>query len=257
MNEWISPEQAADAMERGDGRSVRIAVLDSGIESSHPNFSGRRLYDDLVPEANGNIGAGKGEDLYGHGTAIAGIIWKLAPKAEIGSFRVLGSSLSARTAHVSVAARRCISLGYKILNCSFGCGISGHLPLYKEWVDNALLSGVHVVAASGSPEVSEWPAHLSSVLGVDCALSNEGGLRYLPGRMVEFAAPAAEVRVPWKHGGHRVMTGSSFAAAWLSGMLARLLSVYPEIDPFLAKSLLRRVAREGKHREDSLDQMPK
>jgi subtilisin len=248
MSVWISPAQAADAMEQGDGRGVRIAVLDSGIESSHPNFSGRRLHDDLVSEASGHIQAGKGEDLYGHGTAVAGIIWRLAPKAEIGSFRVLGSSLSARTAQVSVAARRCISLGYKILNCSFGCGISGHLPLYKEWVDNAFLSGVHVVAASGSPEVSEWPAHLSSVLGVDCALSNEGGLRYLRGRMVEFAAPAAEVRVPWKHGGHRVMTGSSFAAAWLSGILARLLSVYPEIDPFLAKSLLRRVAREGMER---------
>lgn len=246
MSVWISPEQAADAMKRGDGRRVRIAVLDSGIESSHPNFSGRRLHDDLVSEANGHIREGNGEDLYGHGTAIAGIIWRLAPKAEIGSFRVLGSSLSARTAQVSVAARRCLSLGYQVLNCSFGCGISGHLPLYKEWVDHALLSGVHVVAASGSPEVSEWPAHLSSVLGVDCALSNEGGLRYLPGRIVEFAAPAAEVRVPWKHGGHRVMTGSSFAAAWLSGMLARLLSVYPEIDPFLAKSLLRRVAGEGK-----------
>ena len=64
----------------------------------------------------------------------------------------------------------------------------------------------------------------------------------MPGRMVEFAAAAAEVRVPWKDRGHRVMTGSSFAAAWLSGMLARLLSVYPEIDPILAKSLLRRVA---------------
>jgi subtilisin family serine protease len=248
MSVWITPVQAANAMEQGDGQGVRIAVLDSGIESSHPNFSGRRLYDDLLPEADGQIRAGKGEDLYGHGTAVAGIIWRLAPKAEIGSFRVLGSSLSARTAQVSVAARRCISLGYRILNCSFGCGISGHLPLYKEWVDNAFLSGVHVVAASGSPEVSEWPAHLSSVLGVDCALSNEGGLRYLRGRMVEFAAPAAEVRVPWKHGGHRVMTGSSFAAAWLSGILARLLSVYPEIDPFLAKSLLRRVAREGMER---------
>jgi hypothetical protein len=102
------------------------------------------------------------------------------------------------------------------------------------------------VAASGSPETSEWPAYLSSVLGVDCALSNDAGLRYLSGRMVEFAAPAAEVRVPWKDRGHRVMTGSSFAAAWLSGMLARLLSVYPEIDPILAKSLLRRVATEGK-----------
>jgi hypothetical protein len=42
------------------------------------------------------------------------------------------------------------------------------------------------------------------------------------------------------------MTGSSFAAAWVSGILARLLSVYPKIDPILAKSLLRRVAAEGK-----------
>jgi hypothetical protein len=131
---------------------------------------------------------------------------------------------------------------HNILNCSFGCGISGHLPIYKEWADSALLAGIHVVAASGSPETSEWPAYLSSVLGVDCALSNDTGLRYVPGRMVEFATADAEVRVPWKDRGHRVMTGSSFAAAWLSGMHARLLSVYPEMDPILAKSLLRRVA---------------
>jgi subtilisin family serine protease len=245
MSAWISPAQAAEAVEQGEGHGVRIAVLDSGVESSHPFFSGRRLNDDVVTEANGHVLPGKGEDLYGHGTAVAGIIWQLAPRAEIGSFRVFGSNLSARTAQVSVAARKSISLGYHILNCSFGCGISGHLPIYKDWVDCALLAGVHVVAASGSPEVSEWPAHLSSVLGVDCALSNRGGLRYLPGRMVEFAAPAAELRVAWKQGGHRVMTGSSFAAAWLSGMLARLLSVYPRIDPLLAKSLLRRVAGEG------------
>jgi subtilisin family serine protease len=151
MSAWISPAQAAEAMERGDGRGVRVAVLDSGIETSHPYFSGRHLHDDLVSEANGNFQPGSGEDLYGHGTAVAGIIWKLAPKAEIGSFRVLGSSLSARTAQVSVAARRCIALGYQVLNCSFGCGISGHLPLYKEWVDSALLSGIHVVAASEVP----------------------------------------------------------------------------------------------------------
>ena len=170
MSAWISPAQAAEAIERGDGHGVRVAVLDSGIEASHPIFSGRRLHDDVVTEADGQIRPGKGEDLYGHGTAVAGIIWQLAPKAEIGSFRVFGSSLSARTAQVSVAARRAISLGYRVLNCSFACGISGHLPIYKDWADCALLSGVHVVAASGSPEVSEWPAHLSSVLGVDCAL---------------------------------------------------------------------------------------
>jgi subtilisin family serine protease len=246
MSVWIGPQQATVAIEEGDGQGVRIAVLDSGVEIAHPDFHGRHLGHDLVPDASGGMRKGSGEDMYGHGTAVSGIIWSLAPKAEIGSFRVLGSSLSARTAQVAVAARVSITMGYKILNCSFGCGISGHLPIYKEWVDNALLSGIHVVAASGSPESSEWPAYLSSVLGVDCALTNDGGLRYLPGRMVEFAAPAAEVRVPWKNGGHRIMTGSSFAAAWLSGMLARLLSVYPEIDPMLAKSLLRRVAGEGR-----------
>jgi len=246
MSVWISPSQAAEAMERGDGQGVRIAVLDSGVEISHPDFFGQQLYHDLLPDTAGGMREGNGEDMYGHGTAVSGIIWRLAPRAEIGSFRVLGSSLSARTAQVSVAARRSIALGYNILNCSFGCGISGHLPIYKEWADSALLAGIHVVAASGSPETSEWPAYLSSVLGVDCALSNDAGLRCLPGRMVEFAAPAAEVRVPWKDGGHRVMTGSSFAAAWVSGILARLLSVYPKIDPILAKSLLRRVAAEGK-----------
>lgn len=242
---WIGPAQAAEAIEQGDGHGVRVAVLDSGIEVAHPDFSGHHLHDDLIPDPSGVLREGYGEDMYGHGTAVSGIIWRLAPKVQIGSFRVLGSSLSARTAQVSVAARKSISLGYNILNCSFGCGISGHLPIYKEWADSALMSGVHIVAASGSPEVPEWPAYLSSVLAVDCALSNEGGLRYLAGRMVELAAPAADVRVPWKDGGHRVMTGSSFAAAWLSGILARLLSVYPEIDPFLAKSLLRRVAKEG------------
>ena len=40
---------------------------------------------------------------------------------------------------------------HNILKCSFGCGISGHLPIYKEWADSALLAGIHVVAASGSP----------------------------------------------------------------------------------------------------------
>ena len=248
---WIGPAQAAEAMERGDGRGVRIAVLDSGVEISHPDFFGHHLDNDLVPDASGGMRQGSGEDMYGHGTAVSGIIWGLAPRVEIGSFRVFGASLSARTAQVAIAARKSITMGYEILNCSFGCGISGHLPIYKEWVDNALLAGVHVVAASGSPGSSEWPAYLSSVLSVDCALSNDGGLRYLPGRMVEFAAPAAQVRVPWKDGGHRVMTGSSFAAAWLSGMLARLLSVYPGIDPMLAKSLLRRIA--GAEKSDAVD----
>ena len=129
---------------------------------------------------------------------------------------------------------------FDIINCSFACGISGHLSLYKEWTDRALVKGVHVVAASHGEE-PEWPAHFASVLAVDYAESemDEGQISYSEGRMVGFSA-APDSEVPWKDGTHRSMTGSSFAAALMTGIVARLLSVYPIRDPLLLKALLRR-----------------
>lgn len=247
IGNWISPKEAAAAIKDGDGSGVRIAVLDSGIEIAHPDFRGRRLNDDLVMDdaSFGEFAAGNGEDNYGHGTAVAGIIWEVAPEAEIASFRVLGPKLVGRTAQIWLAANEAIARGFDVVNCSFACGISGHLSLYKEWTDRALLAGVHVVAASHGDE-PEWPAHFASVLGVDCAEpgSDEGEISHSAGRMVEFSA-AANCDVAWKHGGHRSMTGSSLAAALMTGIVARLLSVYPIRDPLLLKALLRRVYATG------------
>jgi len=244
---WISPEQAAAAIKDGDGSGVRIAVLDSGIEIAHPDFRGRRLQEDLVVDGASveHFAEGHGQDVYGHGTAVAGIIWEIAPEAEIASFRVLGPNLGGRTAQIALAAHEAIARGFEILNCSFACGIVGHLSLYKDWTDRALLSGVHVVAASHGDE-PEWPAHFASVLGVDCAEvgSRTGEISYSAGRMVEFTA-AANCDVAWKDGSRRSMTGSSFAAARLTGIVARLLSVHPIRDPLLLKALLRRVYATG------------
>ena len=240
---WITPEEAAVAIRDGDGSGIRIAILDSGVEIGHPDFRGRQLDDDLVmDDVNlGEFAEGEGEDTYGHGTAIAGIIWKVAPEAGITSFRVLGPKLAGRTAQVWLAANEAITRGFDIINCSFACGISGHLSLYKEWTDRALLKGVHVVAASHGEE-PEWPAHFASVLAVDYAESDmdEGQISYSEGRMVGFSA-APDGDVPWKDGTHRSMTGSSFAAALMTGIVARLLSVYPIRDPLLLKALLRRI----------------
>lgn len=243
LDDWISPEQAATAIRDGDGSGVRIAVLDSGVEIGHPDFQGRQLDDDLViDDADfGQLAEGNGEDIYGHGTAVAGIIWRIAPEAGITSFRVLGPKLVGRTAQVWLAANEAIKRGFDIVNCSFACGISGHLSLYKDWTDRALLKGIHVVAASHGDE-PEWPAHFASVLGVDCAEPGTPGqeISYSAGRMVEFTA-AADRDVAWRDGTHRSMTGSSFAAALMTGIVARLLSVYPIRDPLLLKALLRRV----------------
>lgn len=240
MSDWLTLAQVKGALESGDGDGIRIAVLDSGIEIDHPYLQPRALVDDIAVDAQEPRFAMGGGDLYGHGTAVAGIIWDWAPRAEIGSFRVLGKDLRSRSALVALAATEAIARKYDILNCSFGCVISGHMALYKEWVDRAYLAGVHVVAASCSHKSTEWPAHFASVLGIDCCedLSN-ATLYHRKNHIVEFAAPAREQRVAWNNGEYRTMMGSSFAAAYLCGLVARILSVHPMRDPFAVKAQLR------------------
>ena len=103
---------------------MRIAVLDSGIDSSHPRLGGIHLSDNLCVKAEGGIISvheGEGNDVFGHGTAVAGILHSIAPEAQIGNFRVLGAFKEARASVIRAGARLAIERGYDILNCSFGC----------------------------------------------------------------------------------------------------------------------------------------
>src|SRR5205085_5626613 len=186
----------------------------SGIEITHPAFEGRPLCDDLAIVEDGcrlKVVPGEGRDLFGHGTAVAGIIHEVAPEAEIGSIRVLGESLSARTAIVLEGARQAIERGYHILNCSLGCSIPEHVLKYKSWVDEAYLRGVHVVAACNNHDFArpEWPGFFSSVLTVNMARTEQDGeIYYRPGQLVEFAARGIDVEVPWSGGLRKKVTGS-------------------------------------------------
>lgn len=250
MNRWITPEEALLAIQRGRGKGIRIALLDSGVETSHPALSGLHLCDDLaVAIQDGRrlrVVPGEGRDLYGHGTAVAGILHRGAPEAQIGSIRVFGESLSARTAIILEGARQAIERGYHIINCSFGCGIAEHVLKYKSWVDEAYTRGVHVVAScnnqdSGRPE---WPGFFTSVITVNMArLEHAGEIYYRPGTLVEFFARGVDVEVPWCSGITKQVTGSSFAAPKVAAMLARLLSEYPWVTPVQAKALLQSLAR--------------
>lgn len=246
---WISPEEAAGAIRRGRGRGVRIAVLDSGVENRHFALDDLKLVDDVAIVEDGRklaVVPGEGRDLYGHGTAVAGIIREAAPEAEIGSIRVLGESLSSRTAIILEGARQAIERGYHILNCSLGCGIPEHVLKYKTWVDEAFVQGVHVVAACNNVDFGrpEWPAFFTSVLAVNMANTQDRQrVYYKPGHLVEFAACGVDIEVPWAGGALKKVTGSSFAAPRVAGMLACLLSEVPDIDPLQAKALFRHLAQ--------------
>jgi len=249
MKTWITPEEAIAAIGRGQGKGIRVAVLDSGIEAHHPALGGLELADDIAIVADRmklKQVSGDGRDLFGHGTAIASIIRATAPEAEIGSFRVLGEALSSRTAIILEGARLAIEKGYNILNCSLGCGVPEHVLRYKDWVDEAYVKGVHVVAACNNSDFTrpEWPAFFTSVLTVNMARTEkDSDLYYRPGHLVEFAAAGVDVDVAWSGGAIKKVTGSSFAAPRVTGMLACLLSEQPGIPPLQAKALFHRLAR--------------
>src|SRR6266702_1938668 len=220
----IQLDRALRALHEGTGRGVRVAVIDSGIEISHPRLSGLTLRDDIhVVDAGLHVEArpGNGTDLFGHGTAVASIIRSIAPEAEIGSVRVLGEHLDSRTAIIREGVRQAFDRGYAVLNCSFGCGLPQHIFQCKEWVDEAYLHGVHIVSACNNDDFSkpEWPGYFPSVITVNMArVADYHRFYYKPGNLVEFAAPV------------------------FSGLLARLLSVFPKLRPLEAKSILLRAA---------------
>jgi subtilisin family serine protease len=241
-------EQARSFLRSGRGANIKIAVLDSGVECSHPLLRSLTLADDLaIIEEGHQIVAipGEGRDVYGHGTAIAGVLRELAPQAQIGSFRVLGENLRARTLIIREGARQAFERGYHILNCSFGCGRDDQVLLYKDWIDEAYNLGRHIVASCNNENFlkREWPGHFPSVTTVSFTncLETEAFFCRL-GQLVEFAARGQDIEVAWTGGGRKKVTGSSFAAPHITALLARLLSGWPTLTPLQAKSLLHTLA---------------
>ncbi len=248
MKAWPTLEEAGAFLREGTGRGIKIAILDSGIEVSHPRLNGLKLADDVAVVEEGlqiRTVPGEGRDSFGHGTAIADIVLQFAPEAQIGSFRVLGNQLRSRTLIIREGVRQAIERGYDILNCSFGCGREDHVLYYKDWIDEAYIRGRHIVAACNNRDFMkrEWPGHFPTVIAVNFAdYPQPDAFFWRPGHLVEFAARGLDVEVAWLGGALKKVTGSSFAAPHVAGLLARLISCCPGLVPLHAKALLQNLA---------------
>ncbi|MBK1853644.1 S8 family serine peptidase [Verrucomicrobiaceae bacterium 5K15] len=247
---WISPEQARDALESGNGKGVRIAILDSGVETSHPQLKNLTLSDDVIIQSRGGVieaVEGSGEDVFGHGSAVADIIHRHAPDAEIGSFRVLGHFKESRAAVIREGVKSAARKGYDIIQCSFGAPARAQdAAIYKAWLDALYLRSVHVVAAGSNSgfHTAEWPAHFPTVIAVGADPNDGDSIQLRRGSLVEFATRGRESSAAWLGGSSKEVIGSSFAAPRVTAMLARILSVFPGLHPLHAKSLLRQIAEE-------------
>ncbi|MEM1294202.1 MAG: S8 family serine peptidase [Verrucomicrobiota bacterium] len=249
---WISPSQASTALKKGTGKGIKIAILDSGIDTSHPvleNVSIADRFAVIETDLGVEIEEDKGGDAFGHGTAIAHLIHQVAPEAQLGSFKVLQvteGQTAGKAAYLQTAVQAAIERGYQIVNCSFGTPARPSIFRYfKTWIDKAYLENVHVVTACNNTNYTraEWPSHFPSVIAVNMGRIDGDDFHYRQGQMVEFFARGEKVPVPWLDGGWKTVTGSSYAAPRMSGLIARLLSQYPDLSAPLVKAVLRNTAK--------------
>jgi subtilisin family serine protease len=261
---------------------VRVAVIDSGIDATHPELKGR------IAAARSFVGGSATVDTQGHGTFVAGLIAArtddgvgiagLAPPAQLLVAKVVGPERSIPVEAEAKAIRWAVASGARVINMSLGGLRDPHHPardtyskLEADAIAYAVSRGVLVVAAVGNSDqapsepwpYASWPAALPHVLGVS-ALSRRGGSPAFSNRDPQFndvAAPGESIlsTFPLKLTAQRPdcleqgysscgpdeysdAEGTSFATPQVSAAAAVLIATDPSLSPDQVIALLEQSA---------------
>jgi subtilisin family serine protease len=234
----------AHALSRG--ANVTVAVIDSGIDVAHPELK------DAITESFDALGAKEGPHV--HGTGIAGAIVSharlmgSAPKARILAIRAFGAAASGAESTSFVILKSldfAASRGAQIVNMSFA---GPKDPLLERGLEAAATKGMVLIAASGnagpkSPPL--YPAANPNVIAVSATdahdqlfpASNRGG-------HIALSAPGVDIFLPAPDGKYQMTSGTSFSAAYISGLAALMMERNPQLVPAEVRAILIKTARD-------------
>lgn len=227
---------AERAHELSTGRGVKIAVIDSGIDRTHSDLKGA-----ISETFDATDGKDAKPDV--HGTAIAGIIRArglvtgIAPDANLlavrAFFAVPKRDLPQSTSFIVLRALDwSVQRGAQIVNLSFS---GGRDPVIERAVAAAARRKVMLVAAAGNGGPDAAPSYPAAYPDVIAVTALDSGQRLYThanhGSYITFAAPGVDILVPGLRNGHMFMSGTSMAAAYVSGIMALLLEKEPGLEP--------------------------
>jgi hypothetical protein len=228
------------------GRNVRVAEVDTGVESEHPDLSGQIVL-------SRNLVDGRAGVAETHGTAVAGIIAAIgnngigivgvAPEAKLITLRACWEtehhSDTAVCSSFTLAKALQFALDAKaeVINLSLG---GPRDVLLERLLDAALARGITIVGAA-DPQSGDggFPASHRGVLAItgDDAHDVTGDFLRAPGRDI----PTTVLDGKWSF-----VTGSSFAAAHVTGLVALLRELAPDLRPQQVRELLAPPASSGR-----------
>jgi hypothetical protein len=246
-----SAAPAAGARESG---AVRVAVIDTGISSIA--IDGENLaegYNYILP-------GGSTEDTHGHGTAVSAIIAGspsagvagLCPEAVLVplvycSKTEKGAILKGDVAMLAQIIYDAVDVyGCRIINISSGA--QSDITALRDAVAYAERCGVLIVASAGNDgkKTAYYPGAYSTVLCAGSVNASEDGAASFSNRYkgVDVLAPGKRVLTATRDGEPALGTGTSFSAAYVSGMAAALLTENPSLTPHELREIIKSTARD-------------
>jgi subtilisin family serine protease len=233
------------------GAGVRVAVIDSGVDPVHPSVGslagGVAVEYDPETATGVRFVDGPHEDLYGHGTACAGIIRIAAPDAELYSVRVLGRSLTGKGFVFAAGLRWAIDHGMQVVNMSLSTGNRRNFSALHQLIDDAAFAKVMVVCAISNQPGRSYPAQYSGVFSVAShAGTDPFSVDFNPSPPAEWGAPGIDLDVAWLNGDTIRATGNSFATPHVAGLIARILGKHPGLTVFQMKTILMALAQNAR-----------
>jgi subtilisin family serine protease len=229
---------------RGD--KVLVAVIDSGVDRRHPELRG------VVSDSFDALGGD--EPPHAHGTGIAGTIaararlMGVAPAASIIAIRAFGATdkgAESTSFLILKSIDYAVEQGARVINMSFA---GPHDPAIQRLLAAARAKGVVLIAAAGNAGPNSpplFPAADPNVIAVT-ATDSEDRLFSASnrGRHIAIAAPGVDILVPAPGASYQIQSGTSFAAAHVSGVAALLLERRPDLTPDAVRKILISTARD-------------
>jgi subtilisin family serine protease len=241
----VTKLQLGEAHHLATGARIPVAIIDSAVDAHHPELQ------DVVAATFDAIGGPVVPDA--HGTAIAGAIAAhvqlvgAAPRVRLLAVRAFGEA-SAGGKATSFGILRglewAVSQGARIVNMSFAGPAD---PALKDALASAHTKGVVLVAAAGnagpkSPPL--YPAADAHVIAVTATDANDRLFAHANrGNYIAVAAPGVDVLAPAPDGGVQLTSGTSIAAAQVSGIAALMLERDPSLGPEATRKILMSTAR--------------